>query len=130
MTQPRLPTGAELTILRVLWTQGPSTVRTVHNALQHEERTAYTTTLKLMQIMHGKRLVERDESSRSHVYSANVQDIKVERHYVANLVEKVFAGSAARMVMRALSSQPASAEEVADIRQLLNELEQREVGDD
>ena len=110
------PTDAELAILRVLWSRGPSTVRQVHEALSRERETGYTTVLKFMQIMTEKGLVERDESERTHVYQARLT-------LVDNLLEKAFGGSASQLVIRALAAKPASADELAQIRRLLDELE-------
>jgi BlaI family penicillinase repressor len=112
------PTDAELAILQVLWDQGPSTVRQVFEALADRE-TGYTTTLKLMQIMAEKGLVRRDESSRTHVYAAKVSRDKTQQHLVRDLLDRAFGGSAATLVMQALSSQPTSAEERREIEQLI-----------
>ena len=119
-TLPR-PTPAELEILRVLWARGPSTVREVQEALGPQ--TGYTTALKLLQIMADKRLVTRDETARAHVYAARLAESDTQRQLVRELLDRAFAGSAARLVMQALTSRPASAEEIADIRRLLDELE-------
>lgn len=118
------PTDAELAILTVLWRRGPSTVREVHEALEHRG-TGYTTVLKLMQIMADKRLVARDESQRSHVYRPLVDESPTQRRLVLELVDRVFAGSASQLVLNALSSRPTSKDELAEIRALLDELEKR-----
>jgi len=119
MSQIRVrPTDAELAILQVLWEQGPATVRQVHEALEARE-TGYTTTLKLMQIMAEKGLVTRDESARTHVYTAVANRDETQQHLIADLMDRAFGGSAAALVMQALSSQPASAEELAEIEQLI-----------
>ncbi|MDA1305775.1 MAG: BlaI/MecI/CopY family transcriptional regulator [Acidobacteria bacterium] len=112
------PTDAELAILQVLWEQGPTTVRLVHEALEARE-TGYTTTLKLMQIMAEKGLVTRDESARTHVYTAVANQAETQQRLIADLMDRAFGGSAAALVMQALSSQPASAEELAEIEQLI-----------
>jgi predicted transcriptional regulator len=117
------PTDAELAILRVLWSRGPSTVRQVHEVLSRDRETGYTTVLKLMQIMTEKGLVERDESERTHVYQARLTQEQTQQQLVDNLLEKAFGGSAAQLVMRALAAKEASADELAQIRQLLDELE-------
>jgi len=114
-----LPTDAELAILRVLWRRGPSTVRDIFDALG-ARGTGYTTTLKLLQIMHQKRLVARDESSRSHVYRAMADRERTERRLVRDLADRAFGGSAAQLVLRALSDERASPEELARIRALLD----------
>ena len=115
------PTDAELEILRVLWERGPATVRQVHEALSADRETGYTTTLKLMQIMAEKGLVTRDESSRTHVYSARASQESTQRQLVNDLVQRAFGGSAAELVLRALSSHKTSAEELGEIRKLIDE---------
>lgn len=112
------PTDAELAILQVLWDQGPATVRQVHEALEARE-TGYTTTLKLMQIMAEKGLVSRDESARTHVYTAKYTRDETQQRLVTDLLDRAFGGSAAALVMQVLSSQQASAEELRDIEQLI-----------
>lgn len=114
------PTDAELAILRVLWRRGPSTVREVHAEL---EKTGYTTALKQLQIMTEKGLVVRDETERAHVYAARDPREEVQRGLVGDLVDRAFDGSASQLVLRALSARPASDAELAEIRQLLDELE-------
>jgi len=119
-TPPR-PTDAELAILRILWQRGPSTVRQVHEALTGDRETGYTTFLKLMQIMTEKGLVTRDESARTHIYTArNTQD-QTQRQLVSDLMQRAFGGSATALVMQALSAQPASDEELREIRRLIED---------
>src|SRR5262245_6384116 len=113
----RKPTDAELEILRVLWTRGPSTVREVAEAMG---RTGYTTILKLLQIMTEKRLVRRDEAARTHVYEAAYTEDQTQRHLVTDLLDRVFDGSAAKLVLQALASRKASPEELDEIRKLLD----------
>ncbi len=115
------PTDAELGILRVLWRRGPSTVRQVWEELS--QGTGYTTVLKLMQIMAEKGLVRRDESSRSHVYKPSASEEHTQRQVVRHLLERVFAGSAPKLVMQALAAKKATPSELAEIRRLLDELE-------
>lgn len=117
------PTDAELSILRVLWERGPSTVREVHDALSPTQSTGYTTVLKLMQIMAEKGLVTRDESQRAHIYEARHSQQKMQRQIVADLVERAFGGSPAKLVMQALSGRKTSAGELSEIRELLDRLE-------
>lgn len=114
------PTDAELAILRVLWERGPATVRQVHDALAGDRATGYTTTLKLMQIMAEKGLVTRDESARTHVYEARVSRDRTQRQLVSDLIDRAFGGSAAALVLQALSAQPASDEELGEIRRLID----------
>lgn len=120
---PPRPTDAELAILRVLWRRGPSTVRQVHDELSRREPAAYTTTLKQLQIMAEKGLVTRDESQRAHSYAAAHPEEKTRGQLVNDLLDRAFEGSAGRLVLQALSSRPASAEELAEIRRLLDQLE-------
>jgi predicted transcriptional regulator len=118
-TLPR-PTDAELAILRVLWEQGPATVRRVYEALAGTRETGYTTTLKLMQIMAEKGLVTRDESARTHVYAARLSQHQTQRQLVSDLLDRAFGGSAAALVMQALSAGQTSPEELRQIRQLID----------
>ena len=120
----RRPTDRELDILRVLWDRGPSTVRAVHEALAASHDTGYTTTLKLMQIMTEKGLVRRDEAQRTHVYRAAVLERDAESGAVADLIDRVFGGSTERLVLSALSAKRTSPEELAEIRRLLDRMEE------
>ncbi len=117
------PTDAELAILRVLWERGPSTVRQVHNILNEIRPTVYTTILKLMQIMDNKGLVRRDKSQRAHVYQPAFTEAETQKRLVGDLLERAFSGSTASLLMQALSAKEASAEELAQIRQILDEVE-------
>ena len=122
MPLPR-PTDAELAILRVLWARGPSTVRQVHEVLSRERPAAYTTALKLLQIMADKALVARDETDRTHVYTASVTEAETQRQLLDDLMTRAFRGSAMTLVMQALSGAKATPDELARIRQLLDEHE-------
>jgi predicted transcriptional regulator len=117
------PTQGELEILSVLWQRGPSTVREAQEALSGTRTSGYTTVLKLLQIMSDKGLVTRDETQRTHVYSAAVPQDQTQRQLVTDLLDRAFDGSAMELVMHALASQKTSAAEIARIRQLLDELE-------
>jgi BlaI family penicillinase repressor len=117
------PTDAELAILRVLWRRGPSTVRQVHEDLERRSLTGYTTVLKLLQIMTEKGLVERDESQRAHVYVARLPEEQTLGQLVGDLLDRAFEGSSSRLVMRALESRPATREELAEIRRMLDSME-------
>ncbi|MEW6751023.1 MAG: BlaI/MecI/CopY family transcriptional regulator [Candidatus Latescibacterota bacterium] len=117
------PTDAELTILNVLWDRGPSTVRQVYEEVTAQRRIGYTTVLKFLQIMHGKGLVIRDESERTHVYYPRAGRQQTQRQLVGDLVERAFGGSALTLVQQALSSRRASQEELAEIRRLLDQME-------
>lgn len=123
---PPRPTEAELEILTVLWSRGPSTVRNVHEAIEAKARrkpTQYTTVLKLLQIMVEKRLVERNEDERAHVYRANRPREWTQRQIAGDLLERAFGGSARSLVMGALSARRTSKEELAEIRKLLDDYE-------
>jgi len=117
----RLPTDAEIDILAVLWRLGPSTVREVHDALGKES--GYTTTLKQMQLMAGKGLLARSERFRSHVYEASVPPEETRTQIAGDLLRRAFGGSAKSLVMGALTAEPASREELRDIRRILDEFE-------
>ena len=118
------PTAAELDILRVLWERGPVTVRDVHEALYGDDGASYTTSLKLLQIMHAKGLVERDDSQRAHVYRAGINRRHTQKRYLADMARRLFNGSTSQMVLHALGSHPnASREELEEIRKLLNKIE-------
>jgi predicted transcriptional regulator len=114
------PTDAELAILRVLWDRGPSTVRQVHDALARDRQAAYTTALKLLQIMTEKGLVERDERDRTHIYRARLSEETTQRQLVRDLLDRAFGGSAGKLVMQALAARRASAEELRDIRKAID----------
>ena len=123
------PTEAELSILQVLWDRGPSTVREVHQVLNSKDEQGgggYTTVLKLMQIMTEKGLVERDESQRAHIYKPKATQQKTERQLVSDLLDRAFGGSPAKLAMQALSAKKSSAEELAELRKLLDTLEGEE----
>jgi BlaI family transcriptional regulator, penicillinase repressor len=118
------PTDAELAILRVLWERGPSTVRQVHEVLSRRGETGYTTVLKLMQIMTDKGLVVRDESQRAHVYAAAVSEEVTQRHLVTDLLTRAFACNTSQLVLQALSSKKTTPDELAEIRRMLDELDE------
>ena len=117
----RSPTNAELAILRVLWERGPSTVRDVHESLDHARPVGYTTVLKLLQIMAEKGLVRRNAATRSHVYAAVASQGATQRRMVADLARRAFGGSTLGLVLHALESTPATAPELDLIRRLLDE---------
>src|SRR6478672_5839748 len=113
----RKPTDAELAILSVLWSRGPSTVRQIAEEMGREA--GYTTILKLLQIMTEKRLVVRDEAARTHVYAAAYSQDQTQRQLVADLLERAFDGSAAKLVLQALAGRKTSPQELAEIKKLL-----------
>jgi BlaI family penicillinase repressor len=123
---PPRPTEAELEILTVLWSRGPSTVRDVQDAIEAKARrkpTQYTTVLKMLQIMVEKRLVERNEEARAHVYQASRPREWTQRQIAGDLLERAFGGSAKSLVVGALSARKTSREDLAEIRKLLDEYE-------
>jgi len=120
------PTESELEILRVLWEKGPSTVREVHEILEQSKDAGYTTTLKLMQIMHEKGLLERDASSKTHIYAAAVSQENTQRQLLDKMIDTVFNGSASQLVLQALGNHKSSKEELEKIKQYLNEIEKQQ----
>ena len=125
------PTDSELEILHILWQQGPSTVRSVNDLLNEDrktglkEATGYTTTLKLMQIMLEKGLVTRLEASRTHTYTAAVQQEAAQSLLLQQFVNNTFKGSTARLVMQALGNHQASADELDEIKALIAQIENK-----
>jgi predicted transcriptional regulator len=117
------PTEGELAILSVLWRRGPRTVREVHSEFNETRETGYTTVLKMLQIMAEKGLVMRDETARTHVYRAALAQDEAQRRFLGDLLERVFNGSAHSLVLQALSTKRASAAELAEIRQVLDDME-------
>ncbi len=122
-SDPPKPTDAELEILCVLWARGPSTVRDVHEVIAGRKPTQYTTVLKQLQVMAGKELVRRDESQRSHVYEAARTRDWTQRQLAGDLLHRAFAGSAASLVLGALSEKKASKREIDEVRRMLDEYE-------
>jgi predicted transcriptional regulator len=126
-SEPPRPTDAELSILRVLWQRGPSTVREVQESLNESRQTGYTTVLKTLQIMTEKGLVRRDEQQRAHVYEAQFAQQQTQRQIVGDLLNRVFDGSASNLLMHALATKKgASPEELSQIRDILDEFERGE----
>jgi BlaI family transcriptional regulator, penicillinase repressor len=116
------PTESELEILQILWQRGIATVREVHEELAKFKDVGYTTTLKLMQIMHEKGLVKRDESMRTHVYQPAVNKEKTQKHLLGKMIDSLFGGSSTQLVLQALGEQKASREELEQIQILLDNL--------
>lgn len=121
------PTESELEILNILWHRDLATVREVHEELAKSKDVGYTTTLKLMQIMHDKGLVKRDESMRTHIYQAAVNREKTQRHLLDKMIDSLFGGSSTQLVLQALGSgeQKVSAEELAQIQTLIDNLKKQ-----
>lgn len=118
------PTPVELDILRILWQQGPSTVRDVYAHMSKDREMAYTTALKMLQIMTEKGLVDREEAGKAHVYTARQSEERTQRSMVGEFMDRAFGGAAQKLVMQALTSRKTSPEELAEIRQLLDQLEE------
>jgi len=119
------PTDKELAILRILWDNGPSTVKEVNIAMSENEKTGYTTTLKFMQIMTEKGLLHRDDSQFKHIYKPAVTEEKTQKQLVGDLLEKAFSGSAEKLVMRALSAKKVSNKELARIKKMIKAIEEK-----
>lgn len=120
------PTDAELEILQVLWQSGPSSVRQVHESLSGDRDTGYTTTLKLMQIMAEKGLVQRDTNARSHIYEAAIAEAEVQQQLLRRFVDTAFRGSAMSLVMQALGQHQADSDELDQIKALIEQMEQNQ----
>lgn len=116
------PTESELEILQVLWNEKEATVRQVHEELSKTKESGYTTTLKLMQIMHEKGLVTRDDSSKTHIYQPAISRENTQKQLVNKMINTLFAGSSANLVMQALGGHNASNEELEKIQQLITQL--------
>jgi len=117
------PTESEMEILQVLWELGPSTVREVHDVLSETKDSGYTTTLKLMQIMNDKGLLNRNDEAKTHVYSSAVKKESVQKQVVSKMINGLFKGSSAKLVMHALGNHRASKEEIMEIKKYLDEIE-------
>ena len=117
------PTEVELSILRVLWERGPSSVRQVHLALQHIRDTGYSTTLKMMQVMFEKGLLLRDENQRPQLYRPALPEEQTQKQMIDDLIQRAFGGSARKLVMRAVQSERVSREDLAEIRKILKKME-------
>lgn len=124
-TKPLKPTESELEILNVLWAKGTASVREVHEELLKSKEAGYTTTLKLMQIMHEKGLVKRDDSIKTHIYQTTVSREKTQKQLVGKMIDSLFGGSSTAMVMQALGNHKASPEELEAIQQMINNLKKQ-----
>ena len=119
------PTRTELNILGILWERGECTVREVHEALNEQEHSGYTTALKMLQVMHQKGLVERDDSSRAHVYRATVSKAETQTSFLSDLTNRLFDGSTSQLVLQALGNSPkADPAQLEKIQALLSEIEE------
>ena len=122
--EPKIqPTPSELAILQILWSRGPSTVREIHETLSQEKEVGYTSALKLLQIMTSKGLVTRIEDQRAHVYSAMQPAEKTKQQFAADVLHRVFRGSASQLMQHVLSGRRGSKKEIEEIRRMLDEYE-------
>jgi len=119
------PTESELEILQVLWEKDKASVREVHEDLLKTKEAGYTTTLKLMQIMFEKGLVSRDDTYKTHIYKASVSKEKTQQHLLGKMINTLFGGSSTELVLQALGNHKASAAELEEIQQLLNNLKKQ-----
>lgn len=117
------PTESELEILNILWDKGPCSVRTVHDIIEQTKASGYTTTLKLMQIMLDKGLVQRDTKTRTHIYRANISKQNTQNQLIDKMVNTIFNGNRIQMVMQALGNHNADAAELEAIRKYLDKIE-------
>ncbi|HSN10444.1 MAG TPA: BlaI/MecI/CopY family transcriptional regulator [Hanamia sp.] len=125
-TKQNKPTESEMEILQVLWEQGSSTVREVHEILSKTKDSGYTTTLKLMQIMNEKGLLNRNDESKTHIYTAAVKKESIQKQVVSKMINGLFKGSSAKLVMHALGNHRASKQEILEIKKYLDEIENKE----
>ena len=126
MSKEQAPTPAELEILQILWDLGPSPVRVVNKQMNEERSVGYTTTLKTMQIMHQKGLLDREKESRTHIYHPIVKESEVKDQYIDELADSAFKGSAMQLVMHTLGRKQASEEELSAIKELIEAQEKQE----
>jgi predicted transcriptional regulator len=119
------PTESELAILQILWKKGPSTVRFVNDELNKQREVGYTTTLKIMQIMADKGLVDRNTNQRMHIYTPAVKEKDTKNNLIQNFLETTFGGSAKKLILQTLGSHNTSKEELEEIKRLISELENK-----
>ena len=117
------PTASELEVLQILWENGPSTVKSVNDELNNNKNVGYTTTLKIMQIMHEKGLLDREKSGRSHIYKPVPQKDETQNVLLEKILETAFAGSASKLIMQALGRSKTSKKEIEEIKEYLIKLE-------
>lgn len=125
-TRPNQPTEVELQMLRILWELGPSPVREVHARLNADKGTNYSTTVKMLSVMLDKGLVKRDEKASPHIYQAALSRKKAGQRMLGDLIDKVYDGATMSLVLQALSSAAATKEELAEVRRVLDEMEDRQ----
>lgn len=125
MSKTFKPTESELDILSILWEKKQATVREVHEIIQQSKDVGYTTTLKLMQIMHEKGLVTRDESAKTHLYIPSFEKEKAQEQYVGKMIKTLFSGNASQLVMQALGNYAPTPADLSEIKQLIESLENK-----
>ena len=119
------PTESELEILSILWEKEFATVRDVHEIIQQSKEVGYTTTLKLMQIMHEKGLVTRNVDSKTHIYKATLDKEKAQEHYLGKMIKTLFSGSSSELVLQALGNHKPSQKDLLEIKELIEKLEKK-----
>jgi predicted transcriptional regulator len=126
MSKAFKPTESELEILSILWQKENATVRDVHNVIFQTKEVGYTTTLKLMQIMHEKGMVTRDQSSKTHIYTPNFEQSKAQEQYVGKMIKTLFSGNTAQLVMQALGNHQTNSSDLKEIKDLIEQLEKKD----
>jgi predicted transcriptional regulator len=126
MSKAFKPTESELEILSILWQKENATVRDVHNVIFQTKEVGYTTTLKLMQIMHEKGMVTRDQSSKTHIYTPNFEQSKAQEQYVGKMIKTLFSGNTAQLVMQALGNHQTNSTDLKEIKDLIEQLEKKD----
>jgi len=125
MSKAFKPTESELEILSILWEKEFATVRDVHEIIQQSKEVGYTTTLKLMQIMHEKGLVSRNVDSKTHIYKAEIEKEKAQEHYLGKMIKTLFSGSSSELVLQALGNHKPSQKDLLEIKELIEKLENK-----
>jgi len=120
------PTNSELEILQLIWQHGPSSVRFINEEMNRKKQVGYTTTLKIMQIMTEKGLLEREEEGRKHIYSAAIQEQETRNLLLGRFLDTAFQGSAMKLVMQALGNHQASPEEIKELKVLIEKIEKEQ----
>lgn len=126
VSSPLKPTDSEIEILRIIWDNGPSSVRYINDALNRKKKVGYTTTLKLMQIMLEKGLLEREEKGRLHIYRPSFREEETKKLLLDRFVETAFGGSAMQLVMQALGKHKTSPEELKELKELIRKIEKEQ----
>ena len=125
MNKTNKPTESELEILSILWEKETATVRDVHQIVQLTKEVGYTTTLKLMQIMHEKGLVTRNETSKTHIYTPNLSKDKAQEQYMTKMIKTLFSGSTSQLVLQALGKHKPTSQDLKEIKNLIEQLERK-----